>query len=72
MSDQELEHFRSLLKKKLGNVSEDQVSMYLDHFLNHYLKDEKTEEEEPRDDRTSLNSVLDWSDKREIQKYCVK
>ena len=70
VSDQELVHFRNLLKKKLGNVTEEQVSIYLDHFLNHYLKEE--EQEEPRDDRTSLNSIIDWSDKQQIQNYCVK
>ena len=59
------------MKKKLGNVTEDQVSVYLDHFLNHYLKEEQ-QQEEVRDDRTSLNSNLDWSDKAEIQNYCLK
>ena len=41
----------------------------MDHFLNHYLKNEKAESEfsdEVRDDRTSLNSNLDWGDKVEI------
>jgi hypothetical protein len=63
VSEQELVHFRNLLRKKLGNVTEEQVSNYLDHFLNHYLKEEE-EQEEPRDDRTSLSSIIDWSDKQ--------